>query len=144
MSIMLSIDYPAITAKQGNKIKGELQQEDILGDFGPGQSLWKSLFGGEQPDMTWCNIIAPEWFEDNYDGATSPAPLSEKGRENLNKVVQAIYNVASGPITVLCHKHNEKPSGQKELNIQQFNDLLNNEGLPYRMMIVLDKRIENR
>ena len=144
MSVMLSIDYPAISAEQGEKIKGDLQQVDILGDFGPGQTLWQNLFGGKRPDMTWCNIIAPEWFEDNYDGQTSPAPLTQQGRDNLNKTVQAIYAVAGGPITVLCHKHNEKPAGQKELNIQEFQTLLEQEGLPYRTLIILDRRLESR
>ncbi len=144
MSIILSIDYPAISAQQGEKIKGQLQEVDILGDFGPGQTIWQNLFGGKRPDMTWCTIIAPEWFEDNYNGETSPAPLTEQGRDNLNHVVQAIYNVASGPITVLCHKQKENPQGQKEFNIQEFNTLLNTDGLPYRTLIILDRRLENR
>lgn len=144
MSVMLSIDYPAISAQKGEKIKGELQSVDILADFGPGQSLWQHLFGGKRPEMTWCNIIAPEWFEDNYDGASSPAPLTQAGRNNLNKVVQTIYEVAGGPITVLCHKHKEKPTNQKELNIHEFNTLMNTEGLPYRTLIVLDRRLSDR
>lgn len=144
MSIMLSIDYPAIPAKQGEKIKGQLQEKDILGDFGPGQTLWQNLFGGKRPDMTWCSIIAPDWFADNYDGSSSPAPLTQEGRDNLNTAVQTIYNEAGGPITVLCHKHKEKPTSQKELNIQEFNTLLNGEGLPYRTLIILDRRLENR
>ena len=94
--------------------------------------------------MTWCSIIAPDWFQDNYDGETSPAPLTKEGRTNLNTAVQAIYNEASGPITVLCHKHGQNPNGQKELNIQEFNTMLESEGLPYRTLIVLDRRLETR
>ncbi len=144
MSVQISIDYPAIPAATGEKIKGKLQEQDILGDFGPGQNLWQHLFGGKKPDMTWCSIIAPDWFQDNYDGETSPAPLTKEGRTNLNTAVQAIYNEASGPITVLCHKHGQNPNGQKELNIQEFNTMLESEGLPYRTLIVLDRRLETR
>ena len=144
MSIQISIDYPAIPATTGEQIKGALQAKDILGDFGPGQTLWQHLFGGKKPDMTWCTIIAPEWFDGHYDGETSPAPLTKQGRDNLNEAVQTIYNEAGGPITVLCHKHGQNPKGQKELNIQEFNAMLNDEGLPYRSLIILDRRLENR
>ncbi len=144
MSIMISIDYPAISAKAGNEIKGKLQEQDILADFGPGQTLFQSLFGKKAPDMTWCNIIAPEWFENNYDGSSPVVPLNEMGKNNLNTTVQAIYDVASGPITVLCHKYKENAKGQKELNIEEFNNMLQNEGLPYRTLIVLDRRLATR
>ena len=144
MSVQISIDYPPIPGAAGEQIKGKLQEQDILADFGPGQSLWQHLFGGKKPDMSWCSIIAPNWFADNYDGETSPAPLTEKGRANLNETVQTIYNEAGGPITVLCHKHGQNPTGQKELNIQEFNNMLESEGLLYRTLIVLDRRLETR
>jgi hypothetical protein len=144
MSIMLSIDYPAISAEKGNAIKDELQRQDILGDFGPGLGILSTLLGKKKPDMTWCNIIEPNWFEGNYDGSTDRVPLTEEGMNKLNTAVQAIYNVASGPITVLCHRHNENPKGQKELNIQEFNTILHAEGLPYRTLIVLDRRLADR
>lgn len=144
MTILLSIDYPPIPANEGEKIKGKLQEKDILADFGPGQTLWQHFFGGKKPDMTWCTIIAPEWFEGHYNGETSPAPLNEQGRQNLNTTVQTIFEAAGGPITVLCHQPGKKPQGQKELNINEFNDLLNNEGLPYRQLIVLDRRTTPR
>lgn len=144
MSIMLSIDYPEISAEQGNAIKDELQRQDILGDFGPGQGLMGALLGKKKPPMTWCNIIEPDWFQGNYDGSAAQVPLTEEGMNNLNTAVQAIYQVAGGPITVLCHRHNEKPKSQKELNIKQFNEMLHSEGLPYRALIILDRRLEDR
>lgn len=144
MTVMLSIDYPAISAEKGEQIKGKLQEIDIEGDFGPGPSLLKTLLGGKKPDMTWCNIIAPDWFEGNYDGESQIVPLTKEGKDNLNTTVQAIYDVASGPITVLCHKYKENPMGQRELNIQEFNNLLQNEGLPYRSLIILDRRLASR
>lgn len=144
MTVMLSIDYPDIPAEKGEEIKGRLQSEDILADFGPGQTLWQNLFGKPKPAMSWANIIAPEWFEGNYDGGSGMAPLTSEGKENLNKTVQMIYAEAGGPITVLCHKHGEKPTAQKELNIQQFQSLLEGEGLPYRTLIILDRRLAER
>lgn len=144
MSIMLSIDYPAISAKQGNAIKDKLQRQDILGDFGPGQGLLSSLLGKRKPDMTWCNIIEPNWYEGNYDGSVEQVPLTQEGMTKLNTAVQAIYDVASGPITVLCHRHNENPTGQEEQNIQEFNEMLHSEGLPYRRLIILDRRLASR
>ncbi len=140
MTVMISIDYPDIPAEKGEMIKDHLQRQDILADFGPGQSLWQNLFGKGKPRMSWANIIAPEWFEGNYDGETPVAPLTAEGMANLNTAVQEIYNVASGPITVLCHKHGEKPMGQKELNIHEFDSMLASEGLPYRTLIILDRR----
>ncbi len=144
MTIHLSIDYPPIPAELGEKIKGELQQDDILGDFGPGQSLWQHLFGGKRPDMTWCTIIAPEWFEGNYNGETSPAPLTAEGKQKLGKAVNTIFDAAGGPITVVCLKPGDKPASQKQLNISEFNGLLQQEGLPFGTLMILDRRLEDR
>jgi hypothetical protein len=144
MTVMLSIDYPEIPAEKGEAIKGNLQQQDILADFGPGQTLWQNLFGKPKPKMSWANIIAPDWFSGNYDGNSGAVPLTQDGKENLNTTVQAIYAEAGGPITVLCHKHGEKPLAQKELNIKQFQSMLEEEGLPYRTLIILDRRLADR
>ncbi|GJM03684.1 MAG: hypothetical protein DHS20C08_21850 [Rhodomicrobium sp.] len=144
MTVMLSIDYPPISADKGEDIKGKLQEQDILADFGPGQTIWQNLFGKPKPDMHWANIIAPNWFQGNFDGSGETAPLTDDGKDKLNTTVQTIYAVASGPITVLCHKHGEKPIGQKELNVKEFQDMLSNDGLPYRTLIILDRRLEDR
>lgn len=144
MTVILSLDYPEISAAKAEQIKGRLQEQDILVDFGPGQSIWQMMFGKPRPNMSWANIVAPEWFESVYDGETEIVPLTAKGKANLNEVVQQIYDVASGPITVLCHRHKENPKGQKEFNIKEFNQLLDQEGLPYRTLIILDRRLADR
>jgi len=141
---MISIDYPAITAGKGEAIQGSLQEKDILGDFGPGQSLMQHLFGKPRPDMTYCNIIAPEWFEPDWKEDGTIAKLTEEGKNNLAAAIMEIYDVASGPITVTCQKPGDKPRAQKELNISEFDNLIQTEGLPFRTLIILDRRAEDR
>ena len=144
MSVTISIDYPAISADQGEAIKGRLQEKDILGDFGPGASLWQHLLGKPRPDMTWCNIIDPDWFEMNWQEEGKIVPLTNDGKQKLTLTLMEIYNVASGPITLICQRHGENPQGQKELNINEFSTMLESEGLPYRTLIVLDRRLGDR
>lgn len=144
MSVMISIDYPAISARDGEAIKGRLQEKDILGDFGPGQTLMQHLFGKPRPDMTYCNIIEPEWFEAGWQEDGEIAQLTAEGKANLTTTIMEIYDVASGPITVTCQVPGDKPRNQKELNISEFEAMIQNEGLPYRTLIILDRRMEDR
>lgn len=141
---MISIDYPAISAEKGEAIKGRLQEQDILGDFGPGPSIWQHFFGRPKPDMTWCNISEPEWFEPGWQEDGKIAKLTNEGKNKLNTTIMAIYEVSGGAITVTCQIPGEKPRAQKDLNINEFETMLNNEGLPFRTLIVLDRRIDQR
>ena len=144
MSVMISIDYPAIPAREGEAIKGSLQEKDILGDFGPGQTLMQHLFGKPRPDMTYCNIIEPDWFEPGWQEDGEIAKLTDQGKANLTTAIMAIYDVAGGPITVTCQVPGDKPRHQKEMNISEFESMVMGEGLPFRTLIILDRRLEDR
>ncbi len=144
MSVMISIDYPAIPAAKGEAVKGSLQEKDILGDFGPGQTLMQNLFGKPRPDMTYCNIIEPDWFDPAWREDGDIAKLTDEGKSRLTTAIMEIYDAASGPITVTCQIPGDKARAQKELNISEFGAMIEGEGLPFRTLIILDRRAEDR
>lgn len=129
MTILITINYPEIPADIGEKLKGQLQERDILADFGPGQSLWQHFFSRKRPNMQWCTIIEPDWFE-NYNQTEGPMQLTETGGSNLILTARTILEGAGSPITILCHQPGEKAGDKRQLSLTQLEDLLNGEGLP--------------